>query len=203
MHKRTVAILGGSFDPPHGGHVELASKAQLLVDEVWVVPCGYREDKPQLTSFDIRYQMCMAVFRQFKVMDFERGRPNTPTYYLMKELHEQFQELSFYFIIGTDLLKQMQGWHEFEKLIIEFNFLVFNRPGIEVSEDISNSYLRNPNFLKSDEVMETDMSSTFIRNAIREARNSCTDESDLRKILSDVIHQECLSNIIIEHNLYN
>ena len=47
MFRRRIGILGGSFDPPTIGHLQLASQTLNLLgfDEVWLIPCGVRNDK--------------------------------------------------------------------------------------------------------------------------------------------------------------
>ena len=78
MTTRRVAIYGGSFDPPHLGHV--LSVAWTLsaadVDAVWIIPTWKHPfDKEHGATFDQRMRMCelaFAVFREVEVSDIER-----------------------------------------------------------------------------------------------------------------------------------
>jgi len=56
--KLKVAVLGGSFDPPTIGHMQLASETLNLdstIDEVWIIPCGARPDKKLSTTAEQRF----------------------------------------------------------------------------------------------------------------------------------------------------
>ena len=54
-----VGVLGGSFDPPTISHLQMASETinKGLADEVWMIPCGARPDKPNLLPAETRLEM--------------------------------------------------------------------------------------------------------------------------------------------------
>jgi nicotinate-nucleotide adenylyltransferase len=56
---KQIALYGGAFDPPHRAHIEIAKNLTKLpfVDEVWLLPCGDREDKKLLLSKDTRFKL--------------------------------------------------------------------------------------------------------------------------------------------------
>lgn len=61
---RNVALYGGAFDPPHIGHIRLVHsllKTQT-VDEVWLLPCGDREDKKLLLPMNKRFHLMHLLF---------------------------------------------------------------------------------------------------------------------------------------------
>ena len=152
---RRIGVLGGSFDPITFGHLKIAAEAihSQVVDEVWVVPCGARPDKPSLRrSFNDRWLMCsLAVNHTFshdfgvKVVDVERPSATVPramqTYELLALLTAKHPSKEFYFIAGTDLLPSMPTWSSAElkatvPLAVDwfrrFSFIVKNRPGYEL-----------------------------------------------------------------------
>lgn len=60
--KSRILLYGGSFDPPHKGHIEIArfiweNRDKLGLDEVWLLPCGAQEGKPLLSPFSLRVRM--------------------------------------------------------------------------------------------------------------------------------------------------
>lgn len=57
--KRTVALYGGSFDPPHKGHKDVIEDIMTMefVHELWIMPCGDRNDKSLLLSYQERLNM--------------------------------------------------------------------------------------------------------------------------------------------------
>ena len=97
MQKLKIGILGGSFDPPTTSHLMLCSEAIniLKFDQVWVIPCGVRQDKTNHTSPDIRFEMTKKAIEDYFpedfpvfVNDFEIQNGHMQTYPLMKLLQE-------------------------------------------------------------------------------------------------------------------
>ena len=116
-----IAIFGGSFDPITNSHLNTAAEIvhSKLADEVWLTPCACRPDKPELrTSVVHRLIMAhLAVDTTFgshfgvKVCDEEVGQPrNVPSVVLMRRLKEKYPEYDFSFVLGTDLLDNVQDW---------------------------------------------------------------------------------------------
>ncbi|CAE7554370.1 nadD [Symbiodinium sp. CCMP2456] len=162
---RRVAIYGGAFDPPTNSHLTCAAEIvhSGCADEVWLVPCGPRPDKPKLKTPAIdRYCMCqIAVNTVFspdfpvKVSDVDIGKKMAAfTYDLLVELKERSPSTEFAFVIGSDWLQPgtnlaewtslnpewKEGMPEAQreivtghKLLQEFEFLVVPRPGYDVA----------------------------------------------------------------------
>ena len=66
IYMKNIALYGGAFDPPHLGHIrtiESLCKAPGI-DEVWLLPCGDREDKKLLLPTKIRFQLMKNLFRE-------------------------------------------------------------------------------------------------------------------------------------------
>jgi len=61
-----IALYGGSFDPPHIAHLRLIRRLITLtdIDEVWLMPCGDREDKKLIMSKDQRFNLMKKLFKQ-------------------------------------------------------------------------------------------------------------------------------------------
>jgi len=162
--RKQVAIYGGAFDPVTNSH--LTGVAEIVhsgcADEVWLVPCGPRPDKPNLkTSPMDRFCMCrIAVNSCFTsdlpvtVSDIECFADSSfYTYDLLCSLRIRHPEADFSFIIGSDWLQpgsNLASWTsanwnwkpgdpEEEKVIVtgarmleEFRFLIIRRPGYDV-----------------------------------------------------------------------
>lgn len=159
--RKRVAIYGGTFDPPTNSHMTCASEIvnSGCADEVWIVPCGPRPDKPHLkTSAMDRYCMCqIAVNSCFapafpvKVLDIEAYRDTAfYTYDMLCELRDTYPDIDFSFVIGSDWLdegRSPQSWKSLNKawkpgmpedqkvvvtgdqLLRDFDVLVLPRPG--------------------------------------------------------------------------
>mmetsp|Transcript_48751 Transcript_48751/g.98262 ORF Transcript_48751/g.98262 Transcript_48751/m.98262 type:complete len:246 (+) Transcript_48751:65-802(+) len=163
--RRRVAIYGGAFDPPTNAHMTSAAEIvhSACAEEVWLVPCGPRPDKPKLKTPPIdRYCMCqIAVNTAFtpdfpvKVSDIECFSETAFfTYDLLCTLRQRHPDVDFVFVIGSDWLMpttNISSWRSLnkdwkpgdpedqksavsgDKLLAEFDFLVIKRPGFEVA----------------------------------------------------------------------
>ena len=119
--KPLVAILGGSFDPITDAHLKAACEIihSKCADEVWIIPCGARPDKPSLkTSALDRLIMChLAVDTMFgskfplAVKDLELPlHQAAPTLHLVREMESRYTDKDFAFVIGTDLVAGLEQW---------------------------------------------------------------------------------------------
>ena len=142
--KMRVAVYGGSFDPITNAHLTCVSETvhSGKVDEVWIVPCGPRPDKPSLrTSALERLVMChLAVDATafgttfpVRVNDVEIMRPAAdPDDDLRTAFRDEHPDVEFFFCLGSDLFKSLPHWDKGEQLVKEFQFLVIPRPGYEL-----------------------------------------------------------------------
>ncbi|KAG8470415.1 hypothetical protein KFE25_008836 [Diacronema lutheri] len=144
--RKRVALLGGSFDPITDAHLKCA--AEIIhcgaAEEVWLVPCGERPDKPTLRRSVLdRLLMChLAVNTTFgssfpvMVSDIELHEPKAlPTWHLMQKIKAARPELEPVFVIGSDLVRDLKSWDEGERLWAEESFVVINRPGYELGNE--------------------------------------------------------------------
>ncbi|KNC56319.1 nicotinic acid mononucleotide adenyltransferase [Thecamonas trahens ATCC 50062] len=171
-----VAVYGGSFDPITDAHLKVMAECihSGKADEVWVVPCANRRDKPLVASALDRLIMAhQAVNTTFgsrfpvyvKDMDVF-NETATPTYYLMKQLTKEVPGNDFYFVLGSDLLPGLRKWDMGEELASEFNFLIMERPGYPIcKENMPAHYelLSRPEFTMT----ITKLSSSEVRKRIR------------------------------------
>ena len=154
-----VAVLGGSFDPITDGHLKCACEIvhARKADEVWIVPCGVRPDKPSLkTPFLHRLTMChLAVNTSFgssfpiRVCDIEmEERCALSCWHLMQRLSAEYPDKEFRFVIGADLIADLKSWdapgveNAGERLYRECRFLVMDRPGYLIPADLPPNFIR-------------------------------------------------------------
>ena len=140
-----IAVLGGSFDPITCGHLKCACEIvhARKAQEVWIVPCGTRPDKPSLkTPYMHRLIMChLAVNTTFgssfpiRVCDIEMPEKQAlSTYHLMKRLQQDYPGKEFSFVLGADLLESLKAWDApgvpdaGVRLWNECSFIVLDRP---------------------------------------------------------------------------
>lgn len=121
----TAGVLGGTFDPPHVGHLVLAEQAreQLRLERVFWVPAGdpWRKSGREVTPAQERLEMVrLAVegYPAFEVLAMEAERER-PSYSVdtMAELRGREPGTQWYFICGADALEDLPNWHDPERLI--------------------------------------------------------------------------------------
>ena len=140
---RCIAVLGGSFDPVHNGHVALAGYfAKLLApDELRVIPAGQPWQKQGLqTPPEHRVEMARSAFRQLAVpvvIDEQEIRRGGTTY-TIDTLHALRQELgpdtSIAFLMGADQLQQLQTWKDWQALFQYAHICAASRPGFRIDD---------------------------------------------------------------------
>lgn len=132
-----VAILGGSFDPVHLGHLHIASQVLEMgaAREVWFVPSGNHRFKQSiiLLDFDARIsliQRAIASEPRFKCLEIDKaGIGDGTTYDIMQRLKATYPQHTFTFLIGMDNLGQLPTWFNFNWLKDNVRFLISVRPG--------------------------------------------------------------------------
>jgi nicotinate-nucleotide adenylyltransferase len=181
-NRPTVALFGGSFDPPHKGHQAIVNTVAALddIDKVIIMPAFLNPfKKATLASASVRLEWCRKVCDDPRVIvsDFEtsQGRP-VYTIETIEALQEAYRVK--YLVIGSDNLAQIEKWHEFDRLNTMLTWLVFTRG--EEKPDCHK--------LKHCKVLSLDMpiSSTEIRNG------TCLEHVD-KCILNEV------KDTMIEH----
>lgn len=135
--RKRIGILGGTFNPPHLGHLLMAEQVgnQLELDEVWFMPTAKPPHAPGKTTIasQHRVQMIQLAIENnplFKVQPYEihRGGVNY-TVDTMKHFVETYPESDFYFIIGSDSANDLSTWKQIDELVQLVQFVGVRRPG--------------------------------------------------------------------------
>lgn len=120
-----VGIFGGSFNPPHNGHLHLAKSLYtgLALDEVWLVPAKV----PPHKSADAyapeadRLEMCRLTAEEFpwmRVRDDELQRESVSySYDTVKQFSEQYPQHRFFFLVGGDMLRTFTQWYRWQDIL--------------------------------------------------------------------------------------
>lgn len=142
---RRIGLLGGTFDPPHVGHLIAAECARvaLELDEVRFVVAGAPWMKHEAATAAQRVEMTalsVADDRSFVVDDCEVLR-HGPTYTVdtLRELRDRHPEASLWFLAGADALAKLDRWHEPEACLELATFVCLTRPGYDL--DLSGPLL--------------------------------------------------------------
>ena len=156
----TVAIFGGSFDPPHRGHQQIVTEAiqSLDIDRLIVLPAYLNPFKTtSLADAYQRLKWCRTLFADIPkviVSDYEiRQNRSVKTAESVRHFQKHYDVK--YLIIGADNLSTLTQWHDFEWLNNEITWVIVTRPGFE----LDTGMLRSWKLLK----LHTPVSSSTIR----------------------------------------
>jgi nicotinate-nucleotide adenylyltransferase len=152
---KKIGVLGGTFDPPHIGHLKLASHfAKLLhLDELLLIPSGEPWQKGSgITPAEIRLQLTEAagidlarallylnVPTQVGIdrIEIDRAGPSYAIDTVKALRHRYGDEASLTWLMGADSLIQLPTWHAWEELIQYVNFAVASRPQHDMKAELS------------------------------------------------------------------
>jgi nicotinate-nucleotide adenylyltransferase len=137
---KLVGVLGGTFDPPHFGHLALAenARAQLQLDRVLFVPAGQQPLKRNRNITPAHHRAAMVetaiadnpAFALSRV-DLDRPGPHY-TADTLALLQATYPEAELIFLIGGDSLAQLAAWHDPAGIVQKARLAVMPRPGWEV-----------------------------------------------------------------------
>ena len=175
-----VGIFGGTFDPPHLGHLILAAEAtsQMKLDRLlWVLtPDPPHKRDQHLTPIEIRFELVKLSLMDdptFEMCRVDLDRPG-PHYTLetVKLIKKEYPGAELFYLIGGDSLHDYPNWHRAPELLDESNGLgVMRRPGDKVDMSLLESQI--PGISKKTFFIEApllEIASQQIRRRIRQGR---------------------------------
>ena len=181
---KKVGILGGTFNPPHSGHLSIAESllAEFSLDEILFLPVGLPPHKRSLeiASNEHRIKMLQILTAhdpRMIVSDLEMNRSGyTYTVDTLTELKNTVTDSIFYYIIGTDTLLKLTSWMRFEEVFRLTKFLCIPRPGDnpdEVKNEIQNLSQKYGAEILLSRSSGPDISSTMVRRMTAAGETLC------------------------------
>lgn len=172
---KKIGLYFGTFNPIHSGHLVIANYLveESDLDEVWMVVTPHNPLKKKKTLLDDVHRLAMVrialePYTKLKVstIEFDLPQPNY-TVNTLAHLEEQYPDREFCLIMGEDNLKNFHKWKNYEVILERYHIYVY--PRISKGET-QHQFNGHPHIHKIDApIME--LSSTFIRNAIKEGKN--------------------------------
>ena len=187
---RRIGLYSGSFNPIHHGHVMLANYLVEFsdLDELWFVvsPQNPLKQKADLMDDADRLKMVELALEgdsRMKASDIEFSMPQ-PSYTIntLRALSKNYPDDQFVFICGMDSLEGFPRWREYQAILENYELLVFPRKGYDGGELLHHPHVK---------VLETpiiEVSSTFIRNCLKEGR-------DVRHFMPEKAYQYLISPV--------
>lgn len=157
-----LGLYGGSFDPPHLGHLAAADFFQkaLALDEVRILPAGEAPLKSlrRQSCGAARMALCRSTF-PFPVSGMELARPGTSyTVDTLRTLADELPQAELYLLIGTDQLGQLRRWHRWEEILQRCKVCALPRDSEEIVTDLPVTLLKG--------FVPVEISATRIRQGI-------------------------------------
>ncbi|MBI5022319.1 MAG: nicotinate-nucleotide adenylyltransferase [Ignavibacteriales bacterium] len=166
-----VGIFGGSFNPPHMGHLIVieAVRDQLQLDKVLFIPAAQNPNKPNslLTSSQARLDMTELAVKGsngFEVSDIEIERKSISyTVDTIQALSLLYPRATLSLIIGADNLLEFETWKSPEEIIAKAELVVMRRPGFDINTS-KNNFVRTARIVN---VPQIGISGTDIRRRVK------------------------------------
>ncbi|HEY5563461.1 MAG TPA: nicotinate-nucleotide adenylyltransferase [Clostridiaceae bacterium] len=198
---KSKAVLGGTFNPFHKGHLHLAYAAidALALDSVIFIPSGKPPHKTNEDILDgkIRYEIIKTVIKndnRLMVSDFELINGGYSfTYKTMEHFKASEPDTSWFFLLGADCLLEINTWRNVGRIMNSCTLAVFMRKGFDKESILYEKKVLEEKYNKEIILIEAelpDISSTTIRSLIR------NDEDTSMYLPKEA------NNFIIENNLY-
>ncbi|MBF0456685.1 MAG: nicotinate (nicotinamide) nucleotide adenylyltransferase [Nitrospirae bacterium] len=209
-----IGLFGGTFNPIHYGHLRAAEelKAMFNLSKVVFIPAKNPPLKRDaLAPSHHRFEMArlaVAGNADFVLSDCEcRSEEASYTVHTIKEMKKQYSECALYFIMGLDAFLEMPKWFKADEILANVSLIVMARPTVEMEKIKESPYidsennvqlygkvaqirLKNGKYLSIARITPHDISSTKIRQAVREG-------GSIKYLLP-----ECVEKYIITNKLY-
>ena len=161
-----LILFGGSFDPPHYGHLKIIENCIEQCDKLVLMPSAYSPLKknPPIAESKHRVKMLELLIQELKcpihIDDWEINQscPNY-TYLTVQHLQNEYPQFTISLVLGADQLQQFQKWKNYKEILDTVQIIGFNRKNFDVTTLID----MNLTWIKD---FEMDISSTEIRRKI-------------------------------------
>ena len=179
-----IGLYFGSFNPIHIGHLIIGSHIanNTEVDEVWFIvsPQNPLKESASLLNEQHRYSLVKLAVedeQKLKASNVEFSMPK-PSYTIdtLIYLSEKNKQHHFTLIIGSDSFLNFEKWKNYQQIILNYNILIYPRPGFAVSKEL-------PETVKEIDAPLMEISSTQIRKYIREKKS-------IRYLVTDKVMDE-------------
>lgn len=172
-----ICLFGGTFDPPHIGHLIIAESilSDLDIDKIIFIPSSIPPHKPlhSYSSASLRVEMLQISIKgtpAFQISDIELNRPGVSySVDTIKQIKSQMSlsKEELYFVIGSDSLIEFQTWKNPHEILSLAQVIIAPRPSF-TKDMVKPEFLEQVQFLDTPQI---DISSSMIRKRVREKKS--------------------------------
>ena len=172
-----ICLFGGTFDPPHIGHLIIAESilSDLDIDKIIFIPSSIPPHKPlhSYSSASLRVEMLQISIKgthAFQISDIELNRPGASySVDTIKQIKSQMSlsKEELYFVIGSDSLVEFQTWKNSHEILSLAQVIIAPRPSF-TKDMVKPEFLEQVQFLDTPQI---DISSSMIRERVREKKS--------------------------------
>ena len=131
---RRIGLLGGSFDPPHKGHIYISTEAKKLlqINEIWWLVTPQNPLKiSEPATYQERIENCKEISkdRPILIKEIEKKINSKYTYQTLDYLLNHYTNIKFFWIMGADNLINFHKWQKWRQIFQEISIVVFKRHG--------------------------------------------------------------------------
>ena len=131
---RCIGLLGGSFDPPHKGHIYISIEAKKLlqINEIWWLVTPHNPLKiSEPATYQERITNCKEISKDKPILikEIEKKINSKYTYQTLGYLLNHYSNIKFFWIMGADNLINFHKWQKWRQIFQEVSIVVFKRHG--------------------------------------------------------------------------
>ena len=186
---KKVGLLGGSFDPPHRGHLYISLEAKKLfnLDELWWLVTPKNPLKiNQPSTYAERVNNCRKIAKNYPIIikEVEKKINSKYSFQTIQYIQNHYSKIKFYWLMGSDNLISFHKWQNWKKIFNQISIVIFRRHGYnnialksKTSQTLANYKINIDNFNKLK--FSSFPSWTFVKN--KEIKISSTEIREQRE----------------------
>jgi nicotinate-nucleotide adenylyltransferase len=198
-----IGIFGGTFNPVHNGHLQLAKQTleRLALDQVHFLPCAnpVHRGAPQVSNQDRLNMIRLSIANegQFSVNTLELDRGGASFMIdTLREVREQYPHESISLMLGADAFNGLLSWRQPTKILNLAHLIVCQRPQVRLNKDIFNE-----RWVQSAEDLQREKFGHVLPLAIKQSSCSSTEIREQLSVSKSVI--SCLPKSVLEYIVNN
>tara|TARA_B110000116_G_scaffold265201_1_gene274052 strand:+ start:3706 stop:4287 length:582 start_codon:yes stop_codon:yes gene_type:complete len=131
---KSIGLLGGSFDPPHKGHlyISLEAKKLLKLNEIWWLVTPQNPLKiSEPATYEERIKNCCEITKghPIKITEIEKKIKSRYSYQSINYIQNHYKNIKFFWLMGADNLIDFHRWQHWETIFKDISIVVFKRHG--------------------------------------------------------------------------